>query len=518
MVADNVAPPEAHRRRGDGSWRRPARRRRRPSMPAPPSRRPRRRLGADRRSGRWARQPAAHRAAERSRWAWLFDAEHLRRVLVNLLDNALRHASAAARRDRSLRLAARDDAMARCCRCSATAPPIAAEVERHLFEPFFSTRSRGSGLGLYICRELCERYGASIDYRPRPAAERLRNEFIVTMRRATLSDAPTPCLPLNRMIAPRYRAPPAGRRRRARPAHAVRTDAGARGLRRRQRRHGRRGLADPGRRARYDLLITDMRLPDGTGLDLLAATGGGRPPREGDRHHRLRLGGERGRGAEGRRLRLPDQAGRPAPVPRRRGFGAGPRAADAGRGAARRHRAPAGAPDAAGAALALARLAGDSTAMPQVRALVQQGGAQHGAGAGAGRVGHRQGTGRARDPRGVAARRAALRRGELRRHPRAVARGRVLRLSQGRLHRRAGGPRRLLPGRAGRHAVPRRDRRPAAGRCRASCCASIQERAVRPIGAVTEMPVERAHPQRHAQGPGRARCTTAASGRTCTTA
>ena len=36
---------------------------------------------------------------------------------------------------------------------------IAADVERHLFEPFFSTRSRGTGLGLYICRELCVRHG-----------------------------------------------------------------------------------------------------------------------------------------------------------------------------------------------------------------------------------------------------------------------------------------------------------------------------------------------------------------------
>ena len=45
--------------------------------------------------------------------------------------------------------------------------PIPADVEPYLFEPFFSTRSRGAGLGLYICRELCERYGASIDYRLR---------------------------------------------------------------------------------------------------------------------------------------------------------------------------------------------------------------------------------------------------------------------------------------------------------------------------------------------------------------
>jgi two-component system sensor histidine kinase PilS (NtrC family) len=64
--------------------------------------------------------------------------------------------------------------------------PIGPDVERHLFEPFFSTRSRGSGLGLYICRELCERYGASIEYRARPAEERRRNAFVVSMRRAAL--------------------------------------------------------------------------------------------------------------------------------------------------------------------------------------------------------------------------------------------------------------------------------------------------------------------------------------------
>ncbi len=111
-----------------------------------------------------------------------FDREHLRRVLVNLLDNAHRHASPEPGAI-FLRLAPRDEATAVLSVLS-DSPPIAPEVERHLFEPFFSTRSRGSGLGLYICRELCERYGASIEYRPRPAAERLRNEFSVSLRRA----------------------------------------------------------------------------------------------------------------------------------------------------------------------------------------------------------------------------------------------------------------------------------------------------------------------------------------------
>ena len=117
----------------------------------------------------------------------VFDPEHLRRVLVNLLDNAQRHATAGPG-GILLRLAARDDGWVMLSVLSDGAP-IAPEIERHLFEPFFSTRSRGSGLGLYICRELCERYGASIEYHPRPAAERLRNEFVVRMRRATLTDA-----------------------------------------------------------------------------------------------------------------------------------------------------------------------------------------------------------------------------------------------------------------------------------------------------------------------------------------
>ena len=52
-------------------------------------------------------------------------------------------------------------------------------------------------------------------------------------------------------------------------------------------------------------------------------------------------------------------------------------------------------------------------------------------------------------------------RGQLRRDSREAARGRVLRRAQGRVHRRERRPRRLLPGGQRRHAVPRRDRRPA---------------------------------------------------------
>jgi len=63
-------------------------------------------------------------------------------------------------------------------------PPLEPSVERHLFEPFFSSESRSTGLGLYICRELCEGHGASISYRRSQrkirGAARDGNEFIVT--------------------------------------------------------------------------------------------------------------------------------------------------------------------------------------------------------------------------------------------------------------------------------------------------------------------------------------------------
>ena len=122
-----------------------------------------------------------------------FEPEHLRRVLVNLLDNALRHADAGPGCV-EVNLATLDGqtAWARLSVAS-LGPAIPPEVERHFFEPFFSTRSRGSGLGLYICRELCERYGARIDYRRRPAGLRpAGNEFVLLLRRSSATPSLSP--------------------------------------------------------------------------------------------------------------------------------------------------------------------------------------------------------------------------------------------------------------------------------------------------------------------------------------
>jgi two-component system, NtrC family, sensor histidine kinase PilS len=106
-----------------------------------------------------------------------FDPEHLRRLLINLLDNALRHASG---RPSSIRVISQPHGTDR-VRLSVWSDgvPLEASVLRHLFEPFFSSESRSSGLGLYICRELCERYGAQIAYQRSRLDQKEGNEFYV---------------------------------------------------------------------------------------------------------------------------------------------------------------------------------------------------------------------------------------------------------------------------------------------------------------------------------------------------
>jgi two-component system sensor histidine kinase PilS (NtrC family) len=122
----------------------------------------------------------------RSSPAWAaFDGEHLRRVLVNLLDNALRYAS----KSRGAILVASDvvHGQAR-LQVWSDGAPLDASVQRHLFEPFFSSESRSSGLGLYICRELCDRHGALLTYARSTAPDesgREGNSFTVALRTRT---------------------------------------------------------------------------------------------------------------------------------------------------------------------------------------------------------------------------------------------------------------------------------------------------------------------------------------------
>jgi two-component system, NtrC family, sensor histidine kinase PilS len=139
----------------------------------------------------WARQNSSARVLQLELQAnglsVNFEIDHLRRLLINLLDNALRYAGQQAD---SIRVSTRTTLTAQVSlQVWSDGQALEESVQRHLFEPFFSSESRSSGLGLFICRELCERHGAVIGYQRSLRQTQKRaaqgNEFFVAFRSAT---------------------------------------------------------------------------------------------------------------------------------------------------------------------------------------------------------------------------------------------------------------------------------------------------------------------------------------------
>jgi two-component system sensor histidine kinase PilS (NtrC family) len=93
----------------------------------------------------------------------MFDRDHLNQVLWNLCQNALRHSRRGpgsislvvgqASRSNAVRLDVVDDG-----------PGLPPESRSKLFEPFFTTSPGGTGLGLYLAREICEANGAMLEF------------------------------------------------------------------------------------------------------------------------------------------------------------------------------------------------------------------------------------------------------------------------------------------------------------------------------------------------------------------
>lgn len=90
-----------------------------------------------------------------------FDREHLRQILWNLLRNAVRHAREEAG---SVRIALNAYADQVELNVIDNGPGVARVNQGQLFEPFFTTESKGSGLGLYLARELCAANRAALEY------------------------------------------------------------------------------------------------------------------------------------------------------------------------------------------------------------------------------------------------------------------------------------------------------------------------------------------------------------------
>ncbi len=92
-----------------------------------------------------------------------FDHSHLNQVMWNLCRNALRHCR---RRDGSVRIVVNVASGGNRVKLDVLddGPGVPAALRSQLFEPFFTSASGGTGLGLFIAREICAANDATLDY------------------------------------------------------------------------------------------------------------------------------------------------------------------------------------------------------------------------------------------------------------------------------------------------------------------------------------------------------------------
>jgi two-component system sensor histidine kinase PilS (NtrC family) len=96
-----------------------------------------------------------------------FDPEHLQQILFNLWDNSFEHGlQANTAITVTLSAAHSGSGTAAWLEIADNGPGIPDALQDRVFEPFFTTYHSGTGLGLYLSRELCEYNHARLVYRP----------------------------------------------------------------------------------------------------------------------------------------------------------------------------------------------------------------------------------------------------------------------------------------------------------------------------------------------------------------
>jgi two-component system sensor histidine kinase PilS (NtrC family) len=96
-----------------------------------------------------------------------FDPSHLHQVVWNLCDNALKYGETRAGVSVELKLGRLTPSNRPFLEVADRGPGIEHQAVDRIFEPFFTGRKGGTGLGLFIARELCQLNRAVLIYEPR---------------------------------------------------------------------------------------------------------------------------------------------------------------------------------------------------------------------------------------------------------------------------------------------------------------------------------------------------------------
>jgi len=110
------------------------------------------------------------------------DPDQLYQVITNLCQNALRHSPPFTGTPLIKFQGGRDGEDRPTLDVIDWGAGVNPEIVDSIFDPFFTTTPKGTGLGLYIARELCEGNGASLDYHPGEGG--VGSRFRVTFMRA----------------------------------------------------------------------------------------------------------------------------------------------------------------------------------------------------------------------------------------------------------------------------------------------------------------------------------------------
>jgi two-component system sensor kinase FixL len=118
----------------------------------------------------------------------LVDKVQIQQVLLNLIRNAIDSMSEADRRELMISVGAGGSGMIE-VQVADTGSGLSEDVAAHLFQPFFTTKPHGMGVGLSICRTIIGAHGGEIGARPNPDGGTIFHFTLPAVERKELADA-----------------------------------------------------------------------------------------------------------------------------------------------------------------------------------------------------------------------------------------------------------------------------------------------------------------------------------------